>query len=141
MILVSIAAVLVIGAAILFVPKDFAIERSVLVKRPQNTVFHFLKQVHKQDTWNPWMRSDAHIKTESRGQDGTVGFVYAWSGRMSGVGEQEITAIQEGSRLDFELRFQKPFQATNGAFLAAAAADPDAISTRVAWGLKEILES
>ncbi len=47
------------------------------------------------------------MKTEYRGTDGTVGFVSAWDSpvRDAGKGEQEITKIDDGKRIDYELRF------------------------------------
>ena len=133
MILIVSAGAAILALLILFAPKEFVVERDVLVHRPRNTVFGFLKQVQKQELWNPWTRRDPELHREYRGQDGTVGFVYSWSGKTAGAGEQEIRAIDEGSRIDFELRFEKPFRATNQAFLTTHAAQGNA--TRVTWGL------
>ena len=48
------------------------------------------------------------------------------------MGEQEIIKITEGKRIDFKLRFFKPFEATEPAFMTT-----DSISdnqTKVTWG-------
>jgi hypothetical protein len=63
-----------------------------------------------------------------------VGYVSAWEGnREMGSGEQEVTRILEGQRIEFELRFKTPFEATNQGYFAA---EPiGASQTRVRWGM------
>ena len=68
------------------------------------------------------------------GNDGTVGFISAWDSKLSdvGKGEQEITKITEGERLDFELRFLRPFKATDYAYMTTESAGDN--QTVVKWG-------
>ena len=50
--------------------------------------------------------------------NGAVGFIYAWSGnRKAGEGEKEIKAIEEGTKIEIEIRFIKPFTATGNSYL------------------------
>ncbi len=98
-------------------PKTFAMERSIVVARPVHHVFDFLMFVKNHDAWNPWSRRDPAICREFKGQDGSVGFTYSWSGPKAGAGEQEILKIDRNKRIDFELRFREPFVATNTAYL------------------------
>ncbi len=46
--------------------------------------------------------TDPAMKKEFRGIDGNVGFVYGWDSenKRAGNGEQEITNITEGERMD-----------------------------------------
>ena len=74
------------------------------------------------------------MKKNHRGNDGTVGFISAWDSQMKdvGKGEQEIMKIVEGERIEYELRFLKPFAATNFAdFTFEAISDSQ---TKVKWG-------
>jgi hypothetical protein len=77
---------------------------------------------------------DPNMKKSYRGTDGTVGFVSAWESKIDsvGVGEQEIKKIIEGERVDFELRFIKPFEATEPAFMTTEAVSES--QTKVKWG-------
>jgi len=60
--------------------------------------------------------------------------VYSWVGnREVGIGEQEITRIIEGKRIEFELRFMKPYTATNQGYFAAESIG--STQTRVRWGI------
>ncbi|WP_350563104.1 hypothetical protein, partial [Psychrobacter sp. CAL346-MNA-CIBAN-0220] len=65
--------------------------------------------------------------------DATVGFVSAWASENPdvGVGEQEIIAIDEGKRIDFELRFISPFEATEPAYMSTTAVNAN--QTKVDW--------
>ncbi|MEI6678191.1 MAG: SRPBCC family protein [Mariniphaga sp.] len=74
------------------------------------------------------------MKKDYRGIDGTVGFISAWESQMKdvGKGEQEIMKIIDHERIDYELRFLKPFAATNNAdFTFEAISDSQ---TKVKWG-------
>lgn len=49
-----------------------------------------------------------------------------------GIGEQEIKKITEGKRIDFELRFKVPFEATEKAHFTTEAISVN--ETKVKWG-------
>ena len=68
---------------------------------------------------------DPNVKLTYTGTDGTVGFKAAWKSDVKdvGVGEQEITRIVPGERYDVELRFEKPFKATNQAYTTTIPVD------------------
>jgi len=77
---------------------------------------------------------DPNMKKEYRGTDGIVGFVSAWDSEKPdvGKGEQEIKKITEGERIDFELRFIKPFEATYYAYMTTDSTGTG--QTKVKWG-------
>jgi hypothetical protein len=77
---------------------------------------------------------DPAMKKEYRGTDGAVGFVSAWDSdnKDVGKGEQEIKAITEGERVDFEIRFFEPFESTDLAYMTTEAVNDSA--TLVKWG-------
>ena len=63
-----------------------------------------------------------------------VGFVSAWESQNKNVGkgEQEIKKISEGKRIDFELRFIKPFAAVAKAYMTVDQMSKN--ETIVNWG-------
>jgi hypothetical protein len=79
---------------------------------------------------------DPNMKKTYTGTDGTVGFISAWESdnKDVGKGEQEIIKITEGERIDFELRFLEPFQATEPAFMTTVSIAQD--ETKVVWGFQ-----
>ena len=129
--LALIAIVLIAG---LFMNKNYAMEREVVVNEPKDTVFHYLKYLKNQDQFSVWNQKDPNSKRTFTGTDGQEGFIYAWDSTMDevGAGEQEIKKITEGERIDFELRFKRPFEANDNAYFITESITPE--QTKVKWG-------
>lgn len=132
--IVGIIAIVLIIAA--FAKKDYAVIRTVEIEQPSDVVFNYLKLLKNQDNFSTWGQMDPQMKKTFRGEDGTVGFVSRWESENKevGVGEQEITAIKEGERIDFELRFEKPFESTSPAYFIIKTITPN--RTEVVWGFE-----
>jgi uncharacterized membrane protein len=128
--LALIAIICVIG---LIAPKDFTVEREVIINKPIDQVFAYLKQLKNQNSWSVWAKMDSNMVVNYRGTDGTVGFVSAWEGNSKvGKGEQEIKQITEMQRIDYELRFMKPMKVTNQSYITTESAGDN--QTKVKWG-------
>ncbi len=94
----------------LFTKKGYSIRCESIINAPLPTTFGYIKQLKNWDNFNERATADPSKKNEFRGTDGTVGFVYAWSGNKKvGEGEKEIMAISEGKSIATEIRFIKPF--------------------------------
>lgn len=105
----GIVALLLIIA--IFMRKVHRVSCGIVIHAPVQEVFGFLRLLANQEKFNPWAKADAHRKEETRGTDGTVGFVYSWSGdKSAGQGEKEIMNIEEGKRIETEIRFVKPMR-------------------------------
>ncbi|PSL35914.1 SRPBCC family protein [Chitinophaga ginsengisoli] len=130
-IVVLIAIVLILAA---FTKKRYGVEREVVINKPKQEVFDYIKLLKNQDNYSKWAMMDPAMKKTYTGTDGTVGFVSAWDSDKKdvGKGEQEIKKIAEGEKIDFELRFYKPFESTEQAYMQTEAVSPT--STKVKWG-------
>jgi len=127
-----IAALLLAG---LVISKDIKATRELVINKPVNEVFNYIKYLKNQQNYSKWATLDPTIKNEFRGTDGTVGFVNSWEGNKKvGVGEQEITGITEGKSLSTELRFIKPFKSVAKAVMTTEPAGGNA--TKVGWGFE-----
>jgi len=103
----SIIALLLIIA--LFMKREHFVKREIIIDAPRQKVFDYLKLLKNQDEWNNGAKADPGRKKEFKGTDGTVGYIYAWSGNKdAGEGEKEIKNIIEGKRIETEIRFVKP---------------------------------
>ena len=132
LVLVLVGTIAVLGA---IAPTDLHVEREILIYKPNEVVFEDLKYLKNHDRWSPWFKRDPNIVKEYKGEDGTVGFISSWSGNdQVGVGEEEITKIAEGERIDYELRFKKPMEDTSTAYLITEALTDD--QTKVKWGMR-----
>src|ERR1700741_998777 len=118
----------------LFTKKDYAVEREIVINKPKMEVFDYVKLLKNQDNYSVWAMRDPNMKKEFTGTDGTVGAISKWDSQMDhvGKGEQEIKQIIDGERIDYELRFIKPFEATDNAYMAFASID--STQTNVKWG-------
>ena len=124
-----------IGALGVIAPKEIHVEREIVVERPKDPVFQYLKFLKNQNEWSPWEKKDPQMQKAYQGEDGTVGFISSWSGNDEvGVGEQEIKNIVEGERIETELRFKKPMEDTSMAYIATEAIGEN--QTKVRWGMK-----
>jgi uncharacterized protein YndB with AHSA1/START domain len=111
LVLAGIIALLLVIA--LFMKKEHYVKREIIINAPRQKVFDFLKLLKNQEQFNKWAKADKDRKEETKGTDGTVGFIYSWSGNKSaGKGEKEIMNIVEGKRIETEIRFIKPMQIT-----------------------------
>lgn len=134
-VLTVIAIIIAIPLVIaLFLRKDYTVEREIIINKPKDQVFDYVKHLKNQDNYSKWVRMDPNMKKDFRGTDGTVGFVYAWDGNKdAGKGEQEIKSIKEGERMDVEVRFEKPMAGVANAPIVTEAISPN--QTKVKWGM------
>ncbi len=133
-ILAGLIALLLITA--LFINGNYAVEREVTINKAKQEVFDYVKYLKNQNQFSVWAKIDPAMKTEFRGEDGTVGFVSAWDSKnpKAGKGEQKIIKIDNGSRIDYEIHFIKPFESTDYAYLAFESTSES--TTKVKWGFK-----
>ena len=110
LVLAGVIALLLIVA--LLAKKEFNIHREIIINAPLQKVFDYSRQLKNWDHFSTGAMVDSDRKREFKGTDGTVGFIYAWSGnKKAGEGEKEIKAIEEGKKIEIEIRFIKPFTA------------------------------
>jgi hypothetical protein len=109
-ILLSIAGIIALLLIIaLFLKKKHYVNREIIVNAPRQKVFDFLRFLENQDKFNKWAKTDPDRKIETKGTDGTIGYVQAWTGNKdAGQGAKEIMNIIDGKRIETEIRFTKP---------------------------------
>ncbi|MBW8241168.1 SRPBCC family protein [Muricauda oceani] len=130
-IVLGILALILLLAAI--APKSYNVSRAIEINRPKDVVFAYVKSLKNQDEWSPWGKRDPNMTTEFTGIDGEAGVTNKWKGnKQVGEGEQEITKIVEGKRIESELRFLKPFKSTSDAYIETVEVGSD--RTKVIWG-------
>jgi len=106
--IIAVIAILLIVA--IFVKKDYAVERSLVINKPSQEVYDYVRFLRNQEQYSKWVMTDPNMKKTLTGTDGSVGFIYAWDGNdKAGKGEQEITKLVDGASVATEVRFIKPF--------------------------------
>jgi len=131
LIIVALVVILMIAAA--FAPDSFTIERDIVINKPKQQVFDFVRLMKNQTRYNKWVMQDPNQRMDYRGTDGTVGCVCAWESesKQSGKGEQEISNIVDGKNVDYDVRFEKPFRNTSHMQIATDAVSAN--QTKVTW--------
>ena len=76
------------------------------------------------------------MKKEYKGTDGTVGFVSRWDSENNevGKGEQQITNIEEGKRIDLGLHFIRPMESKAAAYMTTEPARSG--TTKLSWAME-----
>ena len=129
-VLAGIIALLLIVA--LFIKKEHYVRREITINAPRQKVFDYLKILRNQDEFNKHAKAGAERKRDYKGTDGTVGFIYAWSGdKDAGEGEKEIKNIVEGKTVETEIRFVKPMRATATIIMETESLSEN--QTKVTW--------
>jgi uncharacterized protein YndB with AHSA1/START domain len=121
LVLVGLIALLLLIA--LIAKKDFSLEKEVIINKPTRQVFDYLKLIRNQEQYSVWVMRDPNVKLTYTGTDGNIGFKSAWvsDDKNVGIGEQEIIKLSEGESIEMEIRFEKPFKATNYALTTVTA--------------------
>ena len=131
-VVVAIASVAAVVA--LFTRDKYTLVRTIVVTKPAPLVFNYIKFNRNQRSYSKWLSLDPHTAIDFKGApDGTPGAImtFASNDHKAGTGEWEITNVDEGKRVDFELRFLKPFAFTaNGEFKTQSLANNQ---TQVTW--------
>ncbi len=132
LVIVCLVALALVTA--LFVKKDYSVMREVTINKPRQEIYDYIKLLKNQDNYSVWSKKDPNTKKTYTGTDGTIGFIATWDSEVKdvGAGEQEITKMKDGESLNMQLRFKKPFEATDWAYMVTSSINDN--ETKVKWG-------
>lgn len=135
-ILLGIIGVIVLLLVVaIFVPKDYTVERQIVINKPVTEVFDYIKYLKNQDEYSKWASMDRNMKKTYSGTDATPGFVSAWDSDVKdvGQGEQKILSIVPNKQVDYDLHFIKPFEGRAKAIMKTE--DNGNNTTTVKWSI------
>jgi hypothetical protein len=119
----------------LFVRKDYSFSREITINKPSKYVFDYVRHLRNQEKYSKWVMTDPDMKKHLNGTDGSVGFIYGWDGNnKAGEGQQEIIGINEGEKVDIEIRFVRPFKGV--AHTPISTTPVSESQTKVTWGMQ-----
>ncbi|MEB0302857.1 polyketide cyclase, partial [Mucilaginibacter sp. 5C4] len=92
----GIIVVVLLLAAI--APKGYNIQRSIIINKPRQLVFDYVKYLRNMDNYSKWVMMDPNKRMTYTGTDGTEWYSAAWDSDMkqAGKGNQTIEAIVDG---------------------------------------------
>lgn len=113
--------------------KTYDVSRSVQIDATPEAIWPYVVDIQKHTEWSPWAKRDPEMKNEYLGTMGEVGSLNKWEGPESGVGEQEVTAIDPYKSVETDLRFKEPMESESDAYINL---EPNQRGTEVTWGFK-----
>ena len=134
-ILIIIVVIVAIPFVIaLFTRKDYTVEREIVINKPQQDVFNYIKVLKNQEHYSKWVMMDPNVKLVYSGTDGTVGSSSAWDSQEKNVGKgiQTISKLADGQRMDLDIHFIRPFEANSTAYMTTETVNGN--QTKVKWG-------
>jgi hypothetical protein len=130
LILALVSIVLIVA---LFVKKDFHVSRSIEIERNTLDVFDYVRYLENQENYATWSMEDPNIIQSYSGPEGNIGSIYKWDSKIEdvGAGEQEIIQLTENEKIEYELRFKKPWESKGKAHFTFESISNS--STKVTW--------
>ena len=116
--------------------KDLYVEKSVVISRPAEKIYDFLKLMENQNEFSVWVMKDQNKKTTLQGTDGTVGSIYSWDSKDKnvGAGSQQIINMVNDQLIEYDLKFERPMK--NMAKARFSLKPITAEQTEVKWDFK-----
>lgn len=132
--IVVVSIIVLVLVTALFVKKEYAVEKQIEINKPKQEVYNYIVLLKNQNNFSKWATMDPAMEKTFSGVDGTVGFISAWTSENKnvGTGEQEITKIDPGKRIDYDLRFKEPMEDSNLAHMTVDSIGEN--KTLVKWG-------
>lgn len=130
--LILLGVILVLLTTTLFVKKEYSVERKIIINQPLTSTFDYVVKLKNQNNYSKWAQMDSTMQTYFKGTDAEVGFISGWKGDITGSGEQEITNIIPGKRIDYKLRFFEPFESEANVYMITDSLSEN--STEIKWG-------
>jgi effector-binding domain-containing protein len=129
----ALVALLLLIAA--FLPKEYQLEKEVLVDASPAQVYPFVQTFEKRGEWYPWYRRDPNMERSLEGPDGEVGTISNWKGdpETVGSGSQKLVRLEENRRVETEISFTEPFESQARSYVDL---EGEGGKTRVAWGFE-----
>lgn len=128
--LTALIAAILIAAS--FQPKDWKIEKSVLINAPRDQVWIIVSDLNRYNEWNPFYLIEPEAKTKAEGPAATEGSRYSWDGEKSGAGSMTTTTLVPNERMDFRIDFLRPMEVTNAGSFALSDVEG---ATKMTWSM------
>ncbi len=107
-IILGLIALILIIAAIM--PGKYAIEKEIVINRPQAEVFAKVADFNYYREWNPWQKSEPSAKYKISGTPSISGHRYEWEGKKIGSGSLTVKSLSPNGNIELDLEFIKPWK-------------------------------
>ncbi len=126
--------ILLVLISALFIKKDYAVEKEIIINKPASEVYDYVRILRNQNAFSTFAKKDPNMKSVYTGKDGETGSVFAWEGNSEvGSGEQKITKLTKDQRIDIEMHFINPFESYAPAYFTFESVSAN--QTKIKWGM------
>lgn len=129
-IVAGLAAFIALLALIgLMLPKNFRIERSIVIAAPAGKIYPLIADPHMWPKWGVWNQRDPNMKMDFSGAASGAGAKWSWQSKSEGNGAMEFTAADPDKRIAYQLTFADFGMVSSGALTLS----PGTAGTTVSW--------
>ena len=133
-ILIKIAAglALLLGLIALIgltLPKNFRIERSVVINAPAAKIYPLIAEPKKWPQWAVWNQRDPNMQMQFSGATAGAGAKWSWRSKSEGNGAMEFTAAEPDKQIAYQLTFADFGMVSRGTLSLLASGT----GTKVSW--------
>lgn len=123
---IVIALIVIVG---LFLPKEFNVERSVVIQAPPSDIYPHVVDLKAWQKWGVWFKRDPDMVINYQGPDRAIGMRSEWQSVSEGNGEMEITQLDHNRKVTYRLYFPEYDMGSTGALTLTPLDD----GTKVTW--------
>ncbi len=122
------ALVLLLVVVAFFLPREYRVERSAVIKAKPEAVHAQLADMRAWKAWGVWFERDPNIKNTYSDQQSVIGAWSAWESKTEGNGKSTLTEITP-ARIVYSLEFPDMGMTSTGVFELT----PQADGVKVVW--------
>ena len=111
----------------------FHVQRSIEINAARDEVFRRVADFSTWRIWSPWLIAEPDAKVTVSDDSSSVGSTYAWDGEVVGAGEMIHKALENGTRIDAEIAFVRPWKSK--ADVSFELADGENDGTKITWNM------
>ncbi len=121
--------VLVLVVVAFFLPRQYRIERTIVIKAKPETVFPLFADLKRWKDWGSWHEKDPAMKLTYSEKGTGVGAWSAWESKSEGNGKMTIQTLEAPKRVAYLLEFPDMGMSSQGSMALEPAAD----GVKVVW--------
>lgn len=115
--------------------KEFDISRTVVINRPKDEVYNFVRQLKKEHLWMTWFKNNFEGILKYKGDDGKMEALLYWRGhRRFHEGTQKIVKLNQGKIIETRFLLVKPFRMVLLEYKGLKEIDEN--KTKMVWGVR-----
>jgi len=103
-IVLAVIVVIFLGVGF-FLPSEFKVERSIVVKAPAEEIYQHIVDLKQWKEWGVWFERDPQMTVVYSGPQSAVGMTSSWQSELEGSGEMKIVALIPNQNVTYSLHF------------------------------------